>query len=85
MVLSTYRMILSGWFGMDFKNRKIDKWTSWDVPLSFTTQRDVARFVVHVLTMLSPDQLENRIFRIEGDRQVRYRPGRPLKAPTNGF
>ncbi|KAJ7180869.1 hypothetical protein C8R46DRAFT_1211171 [Mycena filopes] len=39
-----------------------------DTPLSVTSVADAAGFVAHVLTTLPPFQLENRIFRIEGDR-----------------
>ncbi|KLO19055.1 NAD-binding protein [Schizopora paradoxa] len=42
---------------------------SGDVPISWTSMPDIARFVSHVLTTLPKKELEWRIFRIEGDRQ----------------
>ena len=38
-------------------------------PISFTTRRDLARFVAHALTELPREKIEWRIFRIEGDRK----------------
>ncbi|KAJ7665954.1 hypothetical protein DFH06DRAFT_263445 [Mycena polygramma] len=37
-------------------------------PVSFTSISDIAGFVAHVLTTLSPSELENRLFRLEGER-----------------
>ncbi|KAJ7504206.1 hypothetical protein B0H11DRAFT_1981202 [Mycena galericulata] len=39
-----------------------------EVPVSFTAIEDIAGFVAHVLTTLPPSELENRVFRLEGDR-----------------
>ncbi|KAJ7677336.1 NAD(P)-binding protein [Mycena rosella] len=39
-----------------------------EVPVSWTSIPDIAGFVAHVLTTLPPSELENRGFRIEGDR-----------------
>ncbi|KAJ7180870.1 hypothetical protein C8R46DRAFT_886253 [Mycena filopes] len=39
-----------------------------DTPLSLTSVADTTGFVTHVLTTLPASQLENRIFRLEGDR-----------------
>ncbi|KAJ7454678.1 hypothetical protein FB451DRAFT_1049477 [Mycena latifolia] len=39
-----------------------------EVPVSFTSIGDIAGFVAYVLTTLPPSELENRIFRLEGDR-----------------
>ncbi|KAJ7222433.1 hypothetical protein GGX14DRAFT_428785 [Mycena pura] len=61
--------ILREWFEIDLEGGSIHKWSNWDVPWSFTTQSDVSRFVTHVLVHLSRSELENRIIRIEGDRQ----------------
>ncbi|KAJ7895085.1 hypothetical protein B0H13DRAFT_2252459 [Mycena leptocephala] len=38
------------------------------VPVSFTSIADTAGFVAYVLTTLPPSELENRIFRLEGER-----------------
>ncbi|KAJ7785091.1 hypothetical protein DFH07DRAFT_948170 [Mycena maculata] len=40
-----------------------------EVPLSITSIGDIAGFVAHVLTTLSPSELENHVFRLEGDRK----------------
>ncbi|KAJ7150868.1 hypothetical protein C8R43DRAFT_864925, partial [Mycena crocata] len=39
-----------------------------DAPVSFTAIPDIAGFVAHVLTTLPPTELEDRIFRLQGDR-----------------
>ncbi|KAJ7498111.1 hypothetical protein B0H11DRAFT_1998719 [Mycena galericulata] len=39
-----------------------------EVPVSFTATEDIAGFVAHVLTTFPPSELENRVFRLEGDR-----------------
>jgi hypothetical protein len=39
-----------------------------DAPVSFTSMVDVTGFVAYVLTTLPPRELENRTFRIQGDR-----------------
>ncbi|KAJ7677353.1 hypothetical protein B0H17DRAFT_1170410 [Mycena rosella] len=41
-----------------------------EVPVSFTSVADIAGFVAHVLTTLPPSELENRTFRLEGDRAI---------------
>ncbi|KAJ7758860.1 hypothetical protein DFH07DRAFT_818097 [Mycena maculata] len=40
-----------------------------EVPVSFTSIGDIAGFVAYALTTLPPSELENRIFRLEGDRK----------------
>ncbi|KAK7042550.1 NmrA domain-containing protein [Favolaschia claudopus] len=39
-----------------------------DTPFSTTSIPDIAGFVAHILTTLPPSELENRIFRLEGER-----------------
>ncbi|KAJ7510421.1 hypothetical protein B0H11DRAFT_1846297 [Mycena galericulata] len=39
-----------------------------EAPISFTSVKDIAGFVAYVLTTLPPSELENREFRLEGDR-----------------
>ncbi|RFU24612.1 hypothetical protein B7463_g11727, partial [Scytalidium lignicola] len=41
-----------------------------NTPISWTTQTDVARYVVYVLTELTPDKLKNATFAIEGERKT---------------
>ncbi|KAJ7661594.1 NAD-P-binding protein [Mycena polygramma] len=62
-------MILKDWFGIDLEGGIVHKWHDWDTPLSFTTQMDIARFVAHALVYLPRSHLEDKILRIEGDRQ----------------
>ena len=38
--------------------------------VSFTSRVDVGRFVAHVLTKLPPSELQNKVFRIQGDEKV---------------
>ncbi|KAJ7771483.1 hypothetical protein B0H16DRAFT_1513691 [Mycena metata] len=38
-------------------------------PVSFTAVSDIAGFVAHVLTTLPPAELENHVFRLEGERR----------------
>lgn len=59
------------YLGFDFKRREVTIGGEGNKPVSFTTRRDLARFLAHVLTSLPYDQLEWKIFRIEGDRVVR--------------
>ncbi|KAJ7184437.1 hypothetical protein C8R46DRAFT_1172640 [Mycena filopes] len=40
-----------------------------EAPTSFTAVEDIAGFVAHVLTTLPPVELENRTFRLEGERR----------------
>jgi hypothetical protein len=41
-----------------------------NTPISWTAQTDVARYVVYVLTNLTPRQLKNATFAIEGERKT---------------
>ncbi|KAJ7035088.1 hypothetical protein C8F04DRAFT_550542 [Mycena alexandri] len=49
-------------------NGKIRVIGKGDTPVSFTSIPDISGFVVHALTTLPPSELENRTFRLEGDR-----------------
>ncbi|KAJ7773302.1 hypothetical protein B0H16DRAFT_1714196 [Mycena metata] len=49
-------------------NGKIRVIGKGDTPVSFTALSDVTGFVVYVLATLPPSELENHIFRLEGDR-----------------
>jgi hypothetical protein len=59
-------------FGFDLKNGKINIQGEGNAQLSTTSMTDVSRFVVHVLTTLPREQLENVSFHIEGDRIVSF-------------
>ncbi|KAJ7284600.1 hypothetical protein C8J57DRAFT_1289057 [Mycena rebaudengoi] len=52
-------------FGDHGKIRIVGKGTS---PVSFTSIGDIAGFVAYILTSLPPSELENKIFRLQGDR-----------------
>ncbi|KAF8147771.1 hypothetical protein K438DRAFT_1625957, partial [Mycena galopus ATCC 62051] len=52
-----------------------------DAPVSFTSIADIAGFVAYVLTALPPSELENRTFRIQGDRATMAELGRSSR-PT---
>ncbi|KAJ6557256.1 hypothetical protein DFH09DRAFT_541070 [Mycena vulgaris] len=51
-----------------------------DVPVSFTSIADVAGFVAYVLTTLPRSELENRVFRLEGERRTLNQLGALFKA-----
>ncbi|KAJ6592581.1 hypothetical protein B0H19DRAFT_1215336 [Mycena capillaripes] len=56
------------WVFLNAETKKIHIVGKGEAPLSATALPDVAGFVVHVLTTLPAAELENKIFRIEGDR-----------------
>ncbi|TFY63177.1 hypothetical protein EVG20_g6417 [Dentipellis fragilis] len=53
---------------LDIKGGKITVGGDGNSPVSFTSRTDIGRFLAYTLTTLSPDQLSNKVFRIEGDR-----------------
>ncbi|KZO94711.1 NAD(P)-binding protein [Calocera viscosa TUFC12733] len=55
---------------LNLNSRKVVIYGDGQTPNSWTTIPDVARFAVYVLTHLSPSQLQNREFNIEGDRKT---------------
>ncbi|KAJ7035455.1 hypothetical protein C8F04DRAFT_1221174 [Mycena alexandri] len=56
------------WLFLNAETKKIHIVGTGEAPLSATALPDVAGFVVHVLTTLPSAELENKIFRIEGQR-----------------
>ncbi|KZO98446.1 NAD-P-binding protein [Calocera viscosa TUFC12733] len=54
--------------GFDIANGKIEVGGTGDSLASFTSRRDIARYVVHVLTSLPASKLHNHEFRVEGER-----------------
>ncbi|KAF7359710.1 NmrA domain-containing protein [Mycena venus] len=56
------------WLFLNEETKKIHIVGKGEAPLSTTALPDVAGFVVHVLTTLPSAELENKIFRIEGER-----------------
>ena len=56
--------------GVDFAEHKVILGGSGEVPVSFTTRTDVARYLGHVLTTMQSHDILWRIFRIEGERIV---------------
>jgi len=68
---------LSDWFfdghaqwGFDLPNDKVLLRGSGNVPISWTSSIDVARYIVFVLTHLSPAELKNTAFAVEGERRT---------------
>ncbi|KZT25502.1 NAD-P-binding protein [Neolentinus lepideus HHB14362 ss-1] len=57
------------YFGWDIPNGKISIPGEGKTPISWTTRRDVGRFVAHILTTLPPDQFLWKTICIEGDRK----------------
>jgi len=56
------------WFGMaGLKDGKATVYGDGEAQNSWTTQADVARYVLYVLTQLPPSKFENRRFNIQGD------------------
>ncbi|KAJ7144906.1 hypothetical protein C8R43DRAFT_890976 [Mycena crocata] len=53
---------------VEFSDGKIKLVGKGEAPVSFTSIADIAGFVAHVLTTLPPAELEDRIFRLQGDR-----------------
>jgi len=56
------------WLFLNAETKKIHIVGKGEAPFSATALPDVAGFVVHVLTTLPSTELENKIFRIEGER-----------------
>jgi len=54
--------------GFDIQNGKIEVGGDGDALCSFTSRRDIARYLVHVLLTLPTTKLHNGVFKIEGDR-----------------
>jgi uncharacterized protein YbjT (DUF2867 family) len=55
---------------LDYSDGKVRIVGKGNTPASFTAEEDIGGFVAHVLTELPPSELENRIFRIQGDRKT---------------
>ncbi|KAI0028843.1 NAD-binding protein [Vararia minispora EC-137] len=55
--------------GFDFENGVVTVGGDGSVPVSFTSRRDIARFVVHALTTFPLEQLRNKFLRIEASRK----------------
>ncbi|KAA1474792.1 NAD-P-binding protein [Dentipellis sp. KUC8613] len=53
---------------LDINSGKVTVGGDGNTPLSWTSRTDIGRFVAHALTTLPPNELNNKIFRIEGDR-----------------
>ena len=57
--------------GLDLKSGNVTVGLDGNAVNSFTTQRDIGRFVAYALSNLARSKLEWRIFRIEAERKVR--------------
>ncbi|KDQ62724.1 hypothetical protein JAAARDRAFT_171316 [Jaapia argillacea MUCL 33604] len=62
--------IFNPYFGWDLSHNKVTISGEGNTPVSWTTRRDVARFISHASTALPREKVEWRTFRIEGDRQT---------------
>ncbi|TFY79787.1 hypothetical protein EWM64_g4224 [Hericium alpestre] len=60
--------IFSPPLGLDIGSGKISYGADGNAPVSFTSRRDVTRFLAHVLTTLPLEKLQWNTLRIEGDR-----------------
>ncbi|KZO98447.1 NAD-P-binding protein [Calocera viscosa TUFC12733] len=54
--------------GFDIANGKIEVGGTGDRLASFTSRRDIARYVVHVLTSLPASKLHDHVVKVEGER-----------------
>jgi len=57
-------------WAFDLPNDKVIVRGSGNVPVSWTSRLDIARYTVYVLTHVSRDQLKNRPFPMEGERRT---------------
>ncbi|KAK4702281.1 hypothetical protein P7C70_g3945, partial [Phenoliferia sp. Uapishka_3] len=55
--------------GFDFPNGRASWVGKGETPIGFTARPDIASFLAHTLTTLSPSKLLNTTFRLEGDRK----------------
>ncbi|KZV74125.1 NAD-P-binding protein [Peniophora sp. CONT] len=53
---------------LDVKSGKVAVGGDGNTKMSFTSRPDIARYVVHVLTTLAPEETVNKTFRIESQR-----------------
>ncbi|KZO99121.1 NAD-binding protein [Calocera viscosa TUFC12733] len=61
-------LIFTPYAGFNWDDGKVRIGGSGDQPASFTARPDIARYLAYVLTELSAEELENKIFLIEGER-----------------
>ncbi|KZT25506.1 NAD-P-binding protein [Neolentinus lepideus HHB14362 ss-1] len=58
-------------FGWDVPAGKVTIVGEGNTPITWTTRRDAARFLAHILTTLQAERLAGKVISIEGDRKVR--------------
>ncbi|KAI0321743.1 NAD-P-binding protein [Amylostereum chailletii] len=61
--------IWAPFIGLDVAGGKVWVGADGNAPVSFTSRKDIGRYVAYVLTKLPAAELKNAIFRIEGDRK----------------
>ncbi|KAL0577559.1 hypothetical protein V5O48_004422 [Marasmius crinis-equi] len=71
------------WFTGHLENGKVNIIGKGEAPVSFTDIADVGGFVAHILTTLPPSELENRIFRIEGESATLVEVAKKLNKEIN--
>ncbi|EJU01278.1 NADP-binding protein [Dacryopinax primogenitus] len=57
-------------WGFDLPNGKAVVGGSGNVPISWTARPDIARYMVYILTHLSPAEQRNKAFAMEGERKT---------------
>lgn len=84
----THRSQTHSYLGFDFPSRKIRLIGTGNTPISLTARPDIARFLSHYLSTLTPSALpspgEPTILRLEGDRKT-FREGVALYASVNSL
>ncbi|TFK47283.1 NAD(P)-binding protein [Heliocybe sulcata] len=63
-------MMFNPYAGWNIPQGKITIWGEGNTPITWTTRRDAARFVAHLLTHIPVDQLAGKAFSVEGDRKT---------------
>ncbi|KDQ62725.1 hypothetical protein JAAARDRAFT_190013 [Jaapia argillacea MUCL 33604] len=61
--------VFNPYFGWGLPRNKVTISGEGNAPVSWTTRRDIARFISHASTALPREKVEWRTFRIEGDRK----------------
>ena len=67
-------MIGRRFMGLDLTSGKVIAGGDGNIPISWTSRRDVGRFVAYALTTLPSEKIAGRTFRVEGERAVRRCP-----------
>jgi hypothetical protein len=66
----TFDLPLYRFANLDLRSGQVSVGGNGNMPISFTSRPDIARYLSYVLTHLSAEQLSNRTFKIAGDTKV---------------